>query len=161
MTTATDGVLSKPATSKKRVRNGRMIVRYVYVDYSKSLPDAIQATGRERMGDSDEAIGEIMPGGVSGMKKVCIFCVGREMDDGNLEQEYQEHRLKPADLHTHLALNEERFFANGCPNSTKWQNGEGEWCSSSCFRSNGCDFVEVKKDEDAWPKNWSFVGVEI
>ncbi len=65
----------------------------------------------------------------------------RFIDHETIAKEYKKHNLKPADLHSFVAINrEDKWFCMSKPNGTQWQNKSGEWCVAEFYGKTGVIF---------------------
>jgi len=134
-----------------------IIVRHVKID-RRSLPQqVIDASGRVQC--TDQSVVNTMPRGEGEEADVYFFKVGRYIGDLDLEKEYELRGFKPDPLAQAQVNINDSAFADGHPNGTHWQDGDGKWCFASFFRSIGERLVDVDRRGGGWGDRWWFGGV--
>ncbi len=136
-----------------------MIVRKVKVNRTQSPKEVLKATGRNQY-LADSVVAK-MPKGEGDETEVFFFKLGRQINDNDLEKEYELRGLKPADPYSLAKVNEEDpAFADIRPNATHWKDADGKWCFADFHRwSDGERYVRVFRRDDDWYDRWWFAGV--
>lgn len=140
-----------------------LIVRKVKVDRSRSPQDAINATGRAGLINSQ--VVNAMPTAEADEVEVVFFkvdMVGRNgyISDDDLEKEFELRGLKPADPFSVAAVNEaDPAFADEKPNGTHWKDNEGDWCYATFCRWRDKRLVNVGRRDDHWDGGWYFAAI--
>lgn len=135
---------------------GDIIVRRVAVDGSRTPCSAIAATKRVQY--VNNAIADAMPRAQSDEVEIVFFAVDRTISDAELEQEYEQRGLIPADPFSLAAVNEaDPAFADTYPNATHWKDAEGCWCFAAFSHWLGIR-VDVYRYGHDWSGYWWFAG---
>lgn len=134
------------------------------VDRMCTPQQVIDATGRAQ--HVDPGVLEIMPRGAGKKAKIHFFVLDRDVTDDELEGEYAQRGLVPADAYTLCRFNElYPAFAIDYPNATHWkdvrQDVIGEWCYIAFNRFFGVYTVYVRYlfNVKVWFKGWFFAGL--
>jgi hypothetical protein len=140
------------------------IIRRVDVDLSRTLQEALTATGRRPY--VNDAVVATMPKGKGGPTEVIFFKPRPEaykngvISDDDVEKEYESAGLKPADSYSVAAVNEaDPIFADTHPHGTHWKDADGKWCFATFDRWYGERRVYVDRRDGGWGDDWWFAGV--
>ena len=97
---------------------------------------------------ADDAVLATMPHGSGDKAHLYLFHVGRPLDGGEMDNEYEIRGLVPADPYTLAAFNQiNPEFVEEHPNATYWRDSDGK---PSCILFDEWHhhrFVNVSKDE--------------
>ncbi len=134
-----------------------MIVRRVTVNRSRSPRNMIAATKRAEY--LDNSVVKTMPRNEGDEVDVFFFKVGRDVPVADLAKEYELRGLVP-DHYAQGAVNEvDPAFAAEHPNSTQWQDEDGNFCYLTFFRWDGKRYVDCRRYNAGWRVHWWFAGV--
>lgn len=140
-----------------------IIVWTVLVKYGRTPQEAINATDCYARFIND--INVKIPGGGGKKRRVTVifFRVGKCLDDDNLEKEYKNRGLIPADPYALAAVNEANpDFAYTHHNGTHWKDDNGNWCYIFFKRSWGELHVQARcYNKKIWERYWWFAGVSV
>jgi hypothetical protein len=140
------------------VTTSQMITRHILVDRTLSPEQVLEATGREQYTDRDLVKG--MPRGSGKEIDVYFFNIERWICGDDLEKEYEQRGLIPADPYALAAVNiADPAFADDHPNGTHWKDTAGKWCFAAFARWNRERGVSVDRYVDGWYGIWWFAGV--
>jgi len=156
-------------------QSGQEIVRRVHVDGTRSAPMALNATRRDSNMCNDSTVFTGIPRGVSGDVEVVFFKADDsafDQDDciseDNLENQFTQRGLAPADLYSVAKVNEDDSdFANDHPNGTHWKDKSGRWCFVSFNRRfvyGKCVHIGYADEfpDGVWKgKGWLFAGIRL
>jgi len=152
------------AVFRRRVEAiSNLIVRKVKVDRSRSLQQALDATGCVQ--HTDRRVIDGMPKAAADETEVVFFKPHLSerngyISDDELEKEYALRGLEHADPISLAALNEaDPSFAYYKPHCTHWKDAEGKWCYASFNRWNGKRKLGVDRGDGVWHAEWWFAGV--
>jgi hypothetical protein len=122
--------------------------------------EAISATGRKQY-LNDSVVASIPQGEGDEAEDMIFFKLGRNINDADLEKEYDLRGLKPADLYALAAVNEsDPAFADKHPNGTPWKDADGEWCYAAFLRWYDDErSVSVNRSIGGWVGVWWFAGI--
>ncbi|MHB0865608.1 MAG: hypothetical protein ACYC1Y_01775 [Minisyncoccota bacterium] len=136
---------------------GNMIVRHVTVNRSRTPQEMLDATRRVEYLDGDVVAS--MPRGKNDRVTIFLFQPGRDLDDDDVEKEYQLHHLIPVDPYSLAAVNEsDRSFATKYQNGTHWKDESGRWCRIVFRRWDGEHRVSVGHHSGKWNNRTWFAG---
>lgn len=156
-----DTLLDEIYTSiRKRVEAiSGLIVRIVKVNRNQSPKEMLKATGRVEY--TDDSVVKTMPKGEGEETEVFFFKVGRQINDNDLDKEYELRGLKPADPYSQAKVNQDDpAFADTHPNGTHWKDKDGKWCFCTFRRWNDDErSVGVHRRGRDWDDGWWFGGV--
>lgn len=135
------------------------IVRHVTVNRTRSALEAINATGRRKY---FTALVPGVPQGEGDEVDVCFFKIGHNINDFDLDKEYDLRGLKSADLPSLAAVNEaDPAFADEHPNATQWEDTDDN-LGYAAF-SGGIDgerrVLVGCWHRGGWDDRWWFAGV--
>lgn len=135
------------------------IIRRVRVDRTRTPQKALRATRRRQC--VTDSVATRMPKGAGDDVEVHFFKLGYRISNDDLEREYEQRGLRPADPYSLAAVNEaDPRFADTHPNSTHWKDASGQWYSASFTLSIGTRVVDVHPHNfDDWLDYWWFAGV--
>jgi hypothetical protein len=136
-----------------------MIVRHV-MGVSRNLKpqEVLKATGRN-LYVSDDVV-ETMPKGSGAEADIIFFKLGRFVSDADLEKEYEQRGLVPADPYSLAKVNEnDHAFADEHPNGTHWKDPNDNWCFVAFNRWDVGRRVRVSRSGSDWDGRWWFAGL--
>lgn len=136
-----------------------LIVRRATVDRSRRPQEVLDATGREQYTDPD--VVAAMSGGGTGVEEVEVhfFKLGRNVNDAELDKEYELRGLKPADPYSLAVVNEAPALGDNHPNATHWKDAGGNWCYAAFDRWVYGRGVDVGRGAGGWDGRWWFAGL--
>lgn len=137
-----------------------LFVRIVKVLRNRTPEQVLDATGRKQY--TDKSVVAHMPKGNGEEVEVVFFNLGHSINDTDLDAEYENRGLKPADAYSLSAVNEEDpAFADTKPNCTHWKDADGNWCYMAFGQwHDGVRNVHVGRSYyDDWGDGWWFAGL--
>lgn len=146
------------AIIQKRVEAiSNLIVRHATVNRTRTFQAALDATGRKQY--TNASVVAEAPQGENNEADVVFFNLGRDISDSDLEKEYEQRGLVPADPFALAAINEAYpAFADEHSNGTHWKDKNGKWCYAAFGRWSGERDVSVDRDGNDWDDFWWFAG---
>lgn len=144
-----------------------LIIRVVSVKRSRSMQEALNATGRVQHTYQD--VVNNAPRGEGDEVELVFFklpdlseCCNGQISDDDLEEEYELRGLYPADLNSVTDFNEaDPDFADEKHHGTHWKDANGNWCHAVFGRCDDKRVVCVRYTNNSkWHvKCWWFVGI--
>jgi hypothetical protein len=135
-----------------------MIVLRVQVNRTLTPQQALDATGRQQY--TSPNVVNAMPNADDDKVDVHFFKIDYAPQDHQLEREFEERGLRPADPFTLAQANaNDPAFADVHNNATHWKAADGRWC---CVRFANCPtgrIVHVVYTGNWWFAGWWFAGV--